>query len=121
MSTSPPDWSQPPPPPPPGAGWPGQPPKSKTPLIVGGLIGFALPGALFVFGLILAAQDGAVGMVGAAVALLGLLVPVVAIVLLFPERTRRWGAGMLLGMGIALVVGFVGCVGLISMSGLSYQ
>lgn len=116
MSTNPPDWSQPPPPPPPSAYGPGTPPKSKMPLVWGGVIGFVGPILCLVLGAVLAPRGDALGVMGAALLLGTLVVPVIAIVMLVPESTRRWGAGLLLGFAIALVVGFVGCIGIFAVA-----
>jgi len=49
-----------------------------------------------------------VGLLGAIV------VPVTGIALCFPASTRGWGLGLLIGFGVALVVGAGACVMLLA-------
>jgi drug/metabolite transporter (DMT)-like permease len=46
-----------------------------------------------------------------------LAVLVVGLVLVFIERTRRWGAGLLLGFAVSLVIGAGACVVLLASLG----
>jgi hypothetical protein len=43
-----------------------------------------------------------------------LIVLVVGVILVIPDRTRRWGTGLLLGFAVALVLGAGACVVLIA-------
>lgn len=98
------------PPWPAGASGATAPKESSRPIWGGALIvlGICLLG---LFGLV--APSGPWRTVASALGGLATIFPVVAIVLLFPETTRRWALGMLLGYGLALVIAFVGCIGLI--------
>lgn len=86
--------------------------QSKTPIVLGaliGLVGVLLGGAIGIFG------DQALRDAGWSGGLLMSplwVVPLVGFILIFPERTRRWGAGILLGVALSFVVGFAACVGI---------
>lgn len=94
-----------------GGGPAPEPPKQSSRPIWGGVLIVLGICALGLSGMVV--QSGPWGVVASLFAGLATLFPVVAIVLLFPEKTRRWALGMLLGYGLALVIAFVGCIGLI--------
>jgi hypothetical protein len=104
--------SQPPYQPPPGAGWPAPPPKKpKAPLFLGMLIGAVAP----FFGLLVPALfSGEPGAAADAVAFAPFVWVMVILAtgagLLFSDRTRRWGVGILIGLFGMLIIGAGVCV-----------
>jgi hypothetical protein len=105
--------TQPPYEPGPPAGW--QPParKPKAPLVLGILIGAVVP----FFGILAAIVIGSVGSSTTLSGIAGLLPFVWALLvlavgagLLFSDRTRRWGLGILIGFFGMLIIGAGVCV-----------
>jgi hypothetical protein len=104
------------PPPPPLAGPPPAPGKA-LPLLLGAAIGFVttlLGVPLGVFGFSSGAGAGT-DVVQVALSAFGWLPPLVGIGLLFSSRTRLWGAGILIGVATAWIVGVAACVVLLAV------
>jgi hypothetical protein len=120
----PPGWQPPHQPPgwqPPGQppGWQpqGQPPgwqpppakKPKAPLLLGMLIGAFAPWVLGVAPLVVTNGSNVAGYA----LWFWPLIPLAGIVLLFPEQTRRWGLGILIGFFGMLIIGAGACIALV--------
>jgi hypothetical protein len=111
--------------PPPQPGWQPPPPKKpKAPLLLGILIGAVAP----FFGLIFPVALGNVSSPSVASDIAGLapfawvfLVLATGAGLLFSDRTRRWGLGILIGLFGMLIIGAGACVAVLVVVLASYS
>ena len=115
-----PPWQQPGDQPP----WQPPPKKPKAPLVLGILIGAFAPIAA------VAVATALAGMVDSVTASdLVSLVPILTFfgvlltgaVLLFPDKTRRWGAGLLIGLFGMLIIGAGACVAVLFLVLAAYN
>ena len=94
-------------------------PLRKLPIIGGAILGFISTWVLLTVAILVLYSTQLTGFLEwlvPAVALFGL--PVIFGVLLIPERTRRWGAGALLGLAIGSITGAGVCAGFLGINSL---
>ena len=94
-------------------------PLRKLPVIGGAILGFISTWVLLTIAILVLYGTQVTGFLEwlvPAVALFAL--PVVLGLLLVPERTRRWGAGALLGLAIGSITGAGVCAGFVGINSL---
>ncbi len=94
-------------------------PVRTLPVLGGAVLGFAATWFLLTIAtLVLYGQQlrGAMEVVVPAVALFAL--PVISGLLLVPRRTRRWGAGFLIGVALGSITGAGACAGFIGLNSM---
>jgi hypothetical protein len=117
-------WQQPGQQPPGPSPWQPPPKKPKAPLILGILIGaFGPIAAVVIAGALGSMTDSTTASdLAALVPLLTLFgVLLTGAVLLFPDKTRRWGAGLLIGLFGMLIIGAGACVAVLVLVLSSYN
>jgi hypothetical protein len=108
----------------PQPGWQPPPPKKpKAPLLLGILIGAVAPflGLIFPVALGNSSSSTAQGIAGLAPFVWVFLVLATGAGLLFSDRTRRWGLGILIGLFGMLIIGAGACVAVLVVVLASYS